>query len=346
MLEQHWGRDERRFFGLRAIAVDKTTLALPEAPAFFKAFGYHKTGKGLTCLNVEMACVFHVLSRAPFAWVCARACTSEIKLMARLLKHFKANDLVLIDNGFYSFGIFTALREKACHFLCPMTKAGVPRLVRRLGPHDYLATIRGRPRKGAPIAEMTVRVVYVYRQGFRRRRLVTSLLDPKAFPAGALARLYHYRWDVETFFRDFKSTMKGNTWHCRSVENFHRELAAKMILVCLIRLTMTMAAKRLGCLVGSLSFARALTATRVFFATLLAKRGDPDGDILEVYIQACCCLVRSPPERQFLRDQQAYRRKARNLVKKKRGRPPKQQPKTPRERREVVNDRNGPYLQG
>ena len=75
---------------MRAIAIDKVTLALPEVPAFFKAFGYHQTGKGLTCLNVEMACAFHVLSRAPFAWVCDRACTSEITLMGRLLKYLKA----------------------------------------------------------------------------------------------------------------------------------------------------------------------------------------------------------------------------------------------------------------
>ena len=42
------------------------------------------------------------------------------------------------------------------------------------------------------------------RDGFRRRRLVTSLLDPDRFPASELARLYHLRWDIETFYTEEK----------------------------------------------------------------------------------------------------------------------------------------------
>jgi hypothetical protein len=42
---------------------------------------------------------------------------------------------------------------------------------------------------------------------WHRRRLVTSLLDPILFPASELARIYHMRWDIETFYRDYKHTL-------------------------------------------------------------------------------------------------------------------------------------------
>lgn len=83
---------------------------------------------------------------------------------------------------------------------------------------------------------MTVRVLYAYRPGFRRRRLVTSLLDPINYPAEAIAKLYHMRWTNETFYNEFKNTMQGNKWHCQTPHTFELELVIKMILACLIRL--------------------------------------------------------------------------------------------------------------
>lgn len=36
-------------------------------------------------------------------------------------------------------------------------------------------------------------------------RLVMTLLDPNAYPADALIRLYHERWETELVYREFKS---------------------------------------------------------------------------------------------------------------------------------------------
>ena len=39
--------------------------------------------------------------------------------------------------------------------------------------------------------------------------LVTTLLDPKAYPAEALADLYRSRWQVETNFAHLKTTLQS-----------------------------------------------------------------------------------------------------------------------------------------
>jgi hypothetical protein len=168
-------------------------------------------------------------------------------------------------------------------------------------------------------------VLFVYRNGFRRRRLVTSLLDPGLFPASELTRLYHMRWDIETFYRDFKHTLHATCWHCRTPTSFHQELLAHMIALCLIRIAMLQASRVANVSVGQLSFARALTETRLFFKLLLSNvQLRRWASLWQAFVQCCARhRVRSKPNRQFPRDRQQYRKKSRGLERRRRGRKPK-----------------------
>jgi len=64
---------------------------------------------------------------------------------------------------------------------------------------------------------MQVRIVEVQWPGYRPVRLVTSLLDPQAFPVGVLLDLYHHRWHIETFFRELSSDLDFQHWHTRTL---------------------------------------------------------------------------------------------------------------------------------
>ena len=196
-----------------------------------------------------------------------------------------------------------------------------PQVLRILGVGDYLCQIKDSYSK----TTLTVRVLFVHRNGFRRRRLVTSLLDPILFPASELAHLYHLRWDIETFYRDFKHTLRATSWHCRKPKTFHQELLVHMIALCLIRIAMLEASRLANAPVAQLSFARALTETRLFFKFLTTT-----SDVLlwpsiwQAFVQCCARhRVRLKPNRQFPRDRQQYRRKSRGLERNPRGRKPK-----------------------
>jgi len=193
------GRNPGQWKGFTVKAVDKVTLNLPEWPALFGKFGAHRGSRGLGPVSVELCCVFAVLPRIPLAWVTARANTNERPLLKRLVRKLRQGDLLLIDNGFYSCKLFTLLRAASCALIIPVAKNTTPRVLRRLGPHDYLVEVTDSDTG----ATMRLRLVYVYRRGFRRRRLLTSLLDPLKYSPSELAQLYHLRWDIETFYRDF-----------------------------------------------------------------------------------------------------------------------------------------------
>jgi hypothetical protein len=306
----------RRWHGLRLLAADKTTLALPESTSLYQCFGAHKGQQGLGPIAVELCCLFDLISRAPLRFFFDKICTSEHKLIRKFIPYLKKGDLLLLDNGFYNHATFKKILSRHAHFIIPAKTTNRPQVLQILGPGDYLCQITDSTNK----TNLTVRVVFVYRNGFRRRRLVTSLLDPILFPVSELANLYHLRWDIETFYRDFKHTLKASSWHCKSPTTFHQELLVHMIAICLIRLAMLEA----GCLakvsVAQLSFSRALTETRLFLKTLLSTVEVLLWSSLYAAFVLCCSRhrVRSKPDRHFPRDRQLYRKKSRGIVEKRR----------------------------
>ena len=156
-------------------------------------------------------------------------------------------------------------------------------------------------------------------------------------------------WRIETFYRDFKHTMRATSWHCRTPTSFHQELLVHMIVLCLIRIAMLQASQLAKVSVGQLSFARALTETRLFFKLLLsANEKNRWASIWTAFVKCCARYrVMIKPNRQFPRDRQKYRRKSRGLEHKRPGRKPKATKEAPslQSRPETLkNRRDGVYL--
>ena len=183
---------------------------------------------------MELCCLFDLISRAPLRFIYGKVCASEHKLVLKLIPHLKKGDLLLPDSGFYFCATFVKILLRHAHFIIPTKTTTRPRVVRKLADGDYLCEIKDSYDK----TTLTVRVAFVHRDGFRLRRLVTSLLDNTVFPAPELARLYHLRWDIETFYRDFKHSLRATSWHCQTPISFHKELLVHMIALCLIRIAM------------------------------------------------------------------------------------------------------------
>jgi len=338
-LERLCPADARRWRGLRLVACDKTTLQLPETPELWKKYGHHDIRTHVGPVAVEFCCFMTILARAPFAFTIAPADTSEDKLLKKMKGRLRKGDLLLIDNGFYGAANFKWILAQGAHFLIPANTAVKPKLLKELGANDYLAEITDSHNKET----MKVRVVYVHRNGFRRRRLVTSLLDPVAYPASELAGIYHQRWTIETFYDEFKNDMSANKWHCESVENFRKELACKLILACLTRLAIAKAAKKRRTVPGMISFAKALGETRRFILRIIDSSAPRSFETAYGLLVAYCARhkITVRPGRRFSRDKQEYRRKSRGLVRGKVGRPRKPTPKIKKEDRRFATDSKG-----
>ena len=104
-----------------------------------------------------------------------------------------------------------------------------------------------------------------------------------------------------------------------------------MIVLCLIRIAMLEGSVLKNLSVAELSFARALTETRLLFGSLVPMADMNLWHSIWAAFVLCCARhrVRSKPGRQFPRDRQEYRRKSRGLKKRRPGRSPKNKAATP-----------------
>ena len=148
------------------------------------------------------------------------------------------------------------------------------RFVRRLGRHDQLvAWIKPRRRDGAAWLSwaqqealpehLLVREVRYATPAVRGRRtrtvtVVTTLLDPLAYPTAAVADLYGLRWRVENHWRELKVTMGMRQLKCKSEAGVLKELAAYLLAYNLVCAVTVRAAARQGTTADRVSFADAL----------------------------------------------------------------------------------------
>jgi len=77
-------------------------------------------------------------------------------------------------------------------------------------------------------------------RGYRPQVLLTSLLDPVAYPAGEIVGLYHERWELELGYDEIKTEMleREETLRSRSPTAVRQEIWGVLIAYNLVRLEM------------------------------------------------------------------------------------------------------------
>jgi hypothetical protein len=88
--------------------------------------------------------------------------------------------------------------------------------------------------------------------------LVTTLLDPRRYPASALAQVYGWRWQIEEHLRHLKQTLQMDVLHCQTFMGVLKELALFVTVYNLVRRVMNEAAQRQSVPVRRISFIDAL----------------------------------------------------------------------------------------
>lgn len=183
--------------------------------------------------------------------------TGETGMLRELADRFEPGDVLLGDRYFCGYwdiafwlqrGVDTVARNSACRK--SDFRSGV-----RLGKDDHLIEWKRTARPDWVTPEMarafpdtlTLREtrVRIVQRGFRTRAVIviTTLLDPVAFPAEALAELYRCRWDAELNLRSLKTEMGLEQLRCKSPEMVRKELALALTAYNVVRRATTAAAE-------------------------------------------------------------------------------------------------------
>ena len=93
---------------------------------------------------------------------------------------------------------------------------------------------------------------------------MTTLLDPKLYPAQQLVALYVRRWRLELCLRDLKTTMGMEALRCKSPDMVERELLAYLVAHNLIRCVIAEAIGRYQVDLERVSFKGSVDALRQY----------------------------------------------------------------------------------
>jgi hypothetical protein len=285
-----------RWHGHRLLLLDGSSFSMPDTPELQQAFGQPGAqAPGCGFPTAHLLVLFDAHAGFLLKAVPAPLRTHDLSGAAAVHRELQAGDLLLGDRAFCSYAHLALLRQRRSHGLfrahqrliidfrphrrhvhpkrAAKGPAGLPRSrwLKRLGKHDQLVEYfkpEERPTwmtagdyAWLPPSLVVRELRFAVRQPGRRVRavtVVTTLLDPRRYPAGALARLYGRRWQVETDLRHLKQTLGMDVLRCQTVPGVIKELLLFVTVYNLVRRVMREASRRQGAAPGRLSFVDAL----------------------------------------------------------------------------------------
>jgi hypothetical protein len=211
----------------------------------------------------------------------------DLRLLRALWEQLKKGDILLGDRA---YGEYTTLATGPTQGVDVVARLHARRKVdfrkaRRLSKRDGLfvwtkgyqqSEILSSTEWGLLPAQITVRIIRFTAtiRGFRSRRitLVTTLLDPKDYPAQDLIALYARRWGLELCLRDLKTTMGMEQLRCKSPDMAEKELLAYLVAHNLIRCLIAEAVARYQVDLERVSFKGSVDALRQYSDAIAKAR--------------------------------------------------------------------------
>ncbi len=305
-------QEQYRFGPHRVLLIDSSSFSMPDTPELQNHFGQpgmQKPGCGFPIAHWLV--LFNARTGLAIDTLTAPLRTHEASQVGQIQQETQAQDLVVGDDSFGTYAHLSLLLGRQMHGLFPVhhhrivdftphrpciepgkgkAAKGLPRSrwVKRLGHNDQLVQWfkpARRPDWMTPQQWRSVpdsilvrevrRTIHRFRRRPIRLTIVTTLLDPKAYPPKQLFKLRLRRWDVETNFRHLKTTMKMEVLHCQTVEGVLKEMWMFLLVYNLVRMIMLEAAARQGVEADRISFADALNWMR---------RAKPGGELPKLIV--------------------------------------------------------------
>ena len=260
--------------GRRVIVVDGTGVSMPDTPENQKEWPQQRHQKpGCGFPSAHLCGCFSLNNGALLSYEIGDKKSSELRQFRKQWSVFEDEDILLGDKMFCNYYDQAMLKNRSVDSVVTMPcKKRKPvkasKALKVFGKNDLLIQWKkpawnkkaaySREEWEALPDEITLRQikVNVAVKGFRTTQffLITTLLDPVAYPVSELAELYFQRWDVELFFRHIKTTLGMDVLRCKSPEMVRKEILMHFIAYNCTRRLMYEAARNQGVRVRRISF--------------------------------------------------------------------------------------------
>jgi hypothetical protein len=232
-----------RFAGLRTVAFDGlNSLKIPDTSRNRAWAGKirHRLGlAGYPALRV-MTLAETGTRGLPGATLGSKTDRDETGLARRLLHLLGPGMLVLLDRAFDSNAFLAQIAATGAVPLARAKSTRTPVVLRHLPDGSYLSCL-----DGLDVRIIEAEVAMTGADGSRiadSYRLITTLADHRAYPAGTLIRLYHERWEIESAYLALRHTLlDGQVLRSGDRPGVEQELWALLTVYQLLRMAMVTA---------------------------------------------------------------------------------------------------------
>jgi hypothetical protein len=272
---KRWGHasaDRCRWRGLALYGLDGTTMRVADTPQNRDHFGAPQGGHGAIGAYPQLRLVAlfalraHLLVGAAFGPFGSGEATYATDLWSAL----PDRSLCIADRNFLAATTLIPIARAGTerHWLTRAKKSTTWRVLKQLGKGDALVemTVSSAARRKDPSLPKvwTARAIRYQRRGFSPQWLLTSLLDPVAYPAKEVVAVYHERWEIELSYDEIKCEMldREETVRSKSPERVEQEVWGILIAYNLVRLEMERVAEEASVEPARVSFVTSLHLIR------------------------------------------------------------------------------------
>lgn len=231
----------KRWHGFRLVAVDGSTVQLPNEPEIKQHFGcWHPAKSTDPCPMARVSQMFDVLNHITIDTIMSPKKDGERWLAAKHFEYLNEHDLVLSDRGYPAFWYFRLIVFKGANYcarlpierwsviLKDFLASNLKETIIDLKP-SYLA-IKECEKLGLPTTPLKVRLVRIELDDGEIEVLATSLIDYDLYPYELFKDLYFERWPVEEDYKLLKSRIEIANFTGKSVLAVQQDFYARVFM--------------------------------------------------------------------------------------------------------------------
>jgi hypothetical protein len=228
--------------GFRLLAIDGSTLVLPNHPTIQKEYGTTFVGSNADVPKhmARISMLYDVLNFTTLDAQMDTYDTSERELAKRHFVSMKpGKDLVIMDRGYSGFTVAFELQQQGVDYCIRSREDWWPQVkeMLELGEVDKVVTIKKNqqfeffPKMRLFYDELICRIVIVTLPNDGIEILITSLLDQEKAPYEAFTSLYGTRWNIEEAYKLYKCRLQLEAWSGKTALAVKQDFYAKVFIM-------------------------------------------------------------------------------------------------------------------
>jgi hypothetical protein len=226
------------WFGFNLLAIDGTTLRVPNEAEIVKHFGVWNSTKGQTpCPKARASQMFDVLNKITVDAIVSPKSEGERELATFHFLKLQPHDLILLDRGYPAHWLFSLVLLMGAHFCARISYkrwhaakkfylSGAKEQIVKIEPSSQ--SLRQCYKMGLDKKPIKVRMLRVELDSGETEILVTSLMDMKKHPYELFPELYHLRWPAEEDYKNLKYRLQIENFSGKSVHSVYQDFHAKL----------------------------------------------------------------------------------------------------------------------